>query len=161
MARYVRLSCPNCYKTLDYSHTEKYSYSNYIGLPYIRCSKCNSILSTGWKFYSNMTEQEKKKIKSTLFAHYFSNLAIWFVVIFFICILIINMVNQIMEIGININSEDFNIYCLIFSFFASLILSFFKTKIDFNKIKKMSLDDFLEDLNSDEELKNINLKACK
>ncbi|MBR1653775.1 MAG: hypothetical protein IJ690_02320 [Clostridia bacterium] len=74
MARYVIRKCLFCNRTIEFEHKERSEYSNYIGLPWQRCPYCKQIYATGLKFYIDMTEEEKQKLKDCRIGNFISNM---------------------------------------------------------------------------------------
>lgn len=163
MSRYVMETCPYCKKVLDYGRNEKYFYSNYIGLSYLRCPKCKSIYSTGKKFYCNMTEKEQKKVKSQIIFNFINNLSIIIVVISVSCAILMWLLMNVIEFNFDsLFVKSALIAIIIFLFIISIVLTFQGTKSDWKEIKSFTISDIenIEELQKDNELFQLNMQAC-
>jgi len=61
MARYINIKCPNCGNSLSGGLVPTSGIKFKLGVPFVRCSNCNRLVSTGKKSWSKMTDFERKE----------------------------------------------------------------------------------------------------
>ena len=98
--------CPNCGKKISLqNHIVGGVYADYIDLPYKKCPYCQKEYATGKKFYSEMNEEERKKVDGLVIKDAFNSAGVYiviFVAIFgFIC-MVLSWINLELPKGVMI-----------------------------------------------------------